>query len=390
MNWLSAGRRWRKTTLGTFIATNEALKGPQIIWGAPTYKQVRIAWDMAYEIWGGYAEFAITRNTITFPDAGRIIYLSLDDPDNARGYTADGVILDEVGYIKQIAFYEILRPMLVDTGGWLWGLGTPNGRNWFWKEHVAAKDREDSMSWQTPTLGVEIKDGRLVRKPHPLENPYIAFAEIQEIFRTSSQRTFEQEILAEFLEGEGAVFRNIAACLNAPKDATPGKHKGHNIVSGWDWGKHNDYTVGSIGCAECKQELVLYRSNKLDYSFQRGRLGAFQDRWNMTTILAESNAMGEPIIEELQLAGLPVTGFQTTASSKPPLIENLALALEREEFQFLDVPVATAELEAFERKVNPTTQRSSYSAPEGLHDDTVIARALMLRAATSGLFSMVL
>jgi hypothetical protein len=98
-------------------------------------------------------------------------------------------------------------------------------------------------------------------------------------------------------------------------------------------------------------------------------------------ITAESNAMGEPIIEELQRVGMPVSGFQTTAQSKPPLIENLALALEREEWQFLNDPVWTGELEAYERKVSPVTGRSQYSAPEGLHDDTVIARALMVHNA---------
>ena len=76
-------------------------------------------------------------------------------------------------------------------------------------------------------------------------------------------------------------------------------------------------------------------------------------------------------------------GFTTTATTKPPLIENLALALERVEWQFIPDPVATGELEAYERKVSPVTGRSQYSAPSGMHDDTVIARALMLRAAGS-------
>ena len=75
---------------------------------------------------------------------------------------------------------------------------------------------------------------------------------------------------------------------------------------------------------------------------------------------------------------MPVIGFQTTATSKPPLIENLSLTLEREEWQFISDPVWTAELEAYERKVSLSTGRSQYSAPEGLHDDTVIARALMV------------
>jgi len=90
--------------------------------------------------------------------------------------------------------------------------------------------------------------------------------------------------------------------------------------------------------------------------------------------------MGTPIIEELQRDGLPVTPFMTTATSKPPLIESLALALEREDVRWLDDPIATMELEAYERTVSAATGRSSYSAPAGLHDDTVIARALANRA----------
>ncbi len=78
---------------------------------------------------------------------------------------------------------------------------------------------------------------------------------------------------------------------------------------------------------------------------------------------------------------MKVDGFVFTASSKPPLIENMALALERAEWQFQNDPTWTAEIEAYERTVSPTTGRSSYSAPEGVHDDTIMARSLMLWAA---------
>ena len=75
-----------------------------------------------------------------------------------------------------------------------------------------------------------------------------------------------------------------------------------------------------------------------------------------------------------------VRGFVFTGQSKPPLIESLALALEREECQWQSDPVWTGELEAYERRVSPSTGRSQYSAPEGMHDDTVIARALAWEA----------
>jgi hypothetical protein len=128
----------------------------------------------------------------------------------------------------------------------------------------------------------------------------------------------------------------------------------------------------------CRKEVAKDRFNQIDYSFQRERIKVLAIHWKVSSILAESNSMGEPNAEALQRDGLPVTMFATTATSKPPLIENLALALERTEWQFIDDPIWTAELEAYERKVNMATGRSSYSAPEGVHDDTVIARALML------------
>ncbi len=49
------------------------------------------------------------------------------------GETADGVIIDECADVVEPAWYEVLRPMLVDTGGWLWAIGTPKGRNWSWR-----------------------------------------------------------------------------------------------------------------------------------------------------------------------------------------------------------------------------------------------------------------
>ena len=45
--------------------------------------------------------------------------------------------------------------------------------------------------------------------------------------------------------------------------------------------------------------------------------------------------------------------------------------------------MATLELEAYEGKVRGPKGRSAYSEPEGLHDDTVMARALANQALNS-------
>ena len=364
------------------VAVEAAVKGAAVLWGAPTFDQVRIGWNETRHAAGDVAQFHQSTMTATFPTGGTITFRSLDDPDNARGHTADGVIIDEAGDVVERAWYEVMRPMLIDTNGWAWLIGTPKGRNWFWREYGAAHTRADAMHWQIPTVGCSIDNGMLIRKPHPLENPDVPWSEIEQIYATTPEDTFRQEIMAEFLENAGAVFRNIRANLYAGGDV-PGQHAGHRIVMGVDWGKQNDLTALSVVCADCKIELALDRFNQIDYSFQRARLKALADKWHVNYISAESNSMGTPIIEQLVADGLPVYGFETTATSKPPLIESLALAFEREEVKWLADDVATLELEAYERKVSATTGRSAYSAPEGLHDDTVMARALANQALNS-------
>jgi len=151
-----------------------------------------------------------------------------------------------------------------------------------------------------------------------------------------------------------------------------------------DWAKQQDYTAISIGCATCKREIWHDRFNRIDYELQKRRIVEMVKRYNISSIIVELNSIGQPMMEQLQREGLPVIGFNTTAQSKPPLIENLALSFEREEWRWMDDAIWTGELQAYEQSVNKHTNRSTYSAPDGMNDDTVIARALMLRLSTNG------
>jgi hypothetical protein len=97
--------------------------------------------------------------------------------------------------------------------------------------------------------------------------------------------------------------------------------------------------------------------------------------------------MGLPNIQQLREDGVPVIAFDTTMASKAQIIQRMRLAFEQRSFKWLDVPWATHELEAYEMKVTPLGH-VTYGAPEGLHDDGVIARGLMLTRAQTGSFSL--
>jgi len=93
--------------------------------------------------------------------------------------------------------------------------------------------------------------------------------------------------------------------------------------------------------------------------------------------------MGEPIIEQLRQDGLPVRGFTTTNATKGAIIEALALAFERGDIRIVSDPVLVGELQAFELSRLPSGA-IRYSAPEGMHDDTVMAAAIGYHAAYAG------
>ncbi len=387
-NVLSAGRRWRKTTLVMPIAVDVMLGGGTVVWGAPTYDQVATAHEEMRRGCRGVARFRTSPSMdAEIPGAGRCLFRSLDNPDNARSKTADLVVVDEAGDVLETAWTEVLFPMLMDTHGGAWLMGTPKGRNWFWREHTTASDKARTatewVAWQIPTLGCRVEDGRLVRAPHPYENPHIPFAEVEALFKRMPERAFRQEILAEFLEDGGSVFRGVrpAATARTLTHAEPGRP----YVMGVDWGKTEDFTVITVVDDETGEVVRVDRFNQIDYTIQRGRVVAAFEAFRPSTVVVERNSIGEPLIEELIRSGLPVQPFTTSNASKSLVIDALALAFERGDIRIPNDPALVAELEAFEMERLPGGS-FRFAAPQGMHDDCVMSLAFAWhgsRGATS-------
>lgn len=369
-----AGRRVGKTTGVAIKAVEQMLKGRRILEAAPVSDQTNAFWDackkaLVEPIAAGIVRKNETERILEMAGGGRIKCKTAFNADTLRGDYADLLILDEYSLMDPDTWNEVGAPMLLDNDGDAVFIFTPKRKNHAYQMFVRAQ-ADDTGRWQAYQFT-------------SFDNPHLSKDALDEITFDMTDEAYRQEILAEFLEGEGIVFRNINACMLAPL-GDPMQHREHRIVAGIDWGKQQDYSCVSVGCVTCKQEVARDRFNQIDYVVQRDRLRAICERWKPRAILAEENAMGAPIREVLQREGLPVIPFTTTSTTKPPLIENLALAFERVEWQFQADPIWTAELEAYERKVSTVTGRSSYSAPEGIHDDTVMARALMVWQGMQG------
>ncbi|NCX14456.1 MAG: hypothetical protein EBW77_03745 [Burkholderiaceae bacterium] len=157
------------------------------------------------------------------------------------------------------------------------------------------------------------------------------------------------------------------------------------IVAGVDWGRTHDFTAASLFCCHCGYEVALDRFNQVGWEFQRGRLLALFEKWQVREVCVETNSIGGPNLEALRKRmpdGMYAVGFETTSKSKGPMIQALALAIEQQKIRLQPNQIARHELISYEAEVLASGY-TRYGAPEGGWDDTVIARGLAWHKAKS-------
>lgn len=332
-------------------------KGGFVGWASPIYKQTL---DDFRALDNALSQF-ITRRSISemrleLENGGVIEFWSLDKPDSIRGKRYHRFIVNEAGFVPNLTEIRnfIITPTLIDFQGDEYYAGTPKGMNGFFSLYNNQAD--DWARWQMSSYS----------------NPFIPKSELDSLKTLMPERAFQQEIMAQFMEDGGGVFRMVR---NASTLQPAEPIQGGQYVIGVDWGRSNDSTVFSVLDATSKQQVAMDRMSNTDYATQRVRLAALSERYNKAHIIAEANSMGQPNIEALQNMGLYVTAFTTTNATKANIIQSLELAFERGGIQLLNDEYQITELMAYQSEKLPSGL-VRYGSPEGLHDDTVMALAL--------------
>jgi phage FluMu gp28-like protein len=264
--------------------------------------------------------------------------------------------MDEGGQIKEEAWTLALRPALMDKKGIAFFTGTPKGKNWYFQLWTRGQDTEqtDYESWAFPSVN----------------NPYIDPAEIEDFARDMPEQAYKQEILAEFVDDVGTVFRRVDSCIAGSYEPYQPRH---TYYMGVDLAKHMDFTVICVLNEEA--QLVYFdRFKELDWVFQSKRIFNIAQRYH-AQVLVDSTGVGEPIYDQLSRMGLRVNGYRFTNQSKKDLIENLSIQIENGHVRYPAEPVLLNELKMFGYTVSQTGI-IRYGAPEGYHDDCVISLAL--------------
>ena len=282
-----------------------------------------------------------------------------DEPDSLRGAGPYGIVLDEFAHMKFEA-WQVLEPIIRANGGWAWFIGTPRGRNHLYKFWM--RGQEGHPEWKSYILKAS-------------ESGVIPKDQLEESRLTSTAETFSQEYECAFLEGEGQVFRGVKEVMVATPQA-PIQH--HMYTMGVDLAKSQDWTVIRVYDNENNSLVYSNRFQQLEWPIQKGKIRAVAKHYNNALAVVDATGLGDPIADDLSAAGVSVEPVKITQVVKKELIEKLSIWIEQKKFKMIYQEYALFEYENFAYTRGPTGAYK-YSAPEGYHDDVVLADALAIR-----------
>lgn len=361
-NVVACGRRFGKSILGENRIIKPALEGFPCGWFAPNFKFLIEAWEDINRILRPVVERrSEQQKRLELITGGVIEFWSLEDPDAGRSRKYKHVIVDEAAKARHLryAWTHAIRATLADLRGTADLLSTPRGMDFFAECFAYGQDplKTEWASWQMPTS----------------TNPHIPPEEIEELRKSLPERVYQQEILALFLEDSGGVFRGVQACVETGRSINLPAQPGVQYTLGVDLARVEDFTVLTVVDHEGRQ-VYFDRFNQISWERQIAAIKDVTAKYNARGYI-DSTGVGDPIFERLRRDGVNIAPYHLSNQSKEALIDNLAVLIEQQRLKLMDQPTQTNELKAYAYEIT-ASRNVRMNAPEGMHDDTVIALAL--------------
>lgn len=307
-----AGRRFGKTTvkreiilhkaISNTIKLARAIKNRSLIFIAPTQKQARsIIWNSFRERLGDIGQYNEARLEIQVPteDGGTstIFVGGWENRENYRGMpNVIHIEFDEVDTMKDffIGWEEIFRPMLIDTGGSAGFGGTPKKENPNLRR--LEKEAQGKIDWEC-------------FHNTTYDNPEIPRYEIDKAREEMDPETFRQEILAEYIDNAGALFK-YEALVDVFTNTIDKDNNKYLIIDVADDG--SDKTKFSFwqGLEEYRRETFA-RLNT-EQIIEKTREFQAQDKIPMSNTLVDAIGVGSAVASSSLLDG--IIGYKSSYS----------------------------------------------------------------------------
>lgn len=330
-------------------------QGANYWWVAPVFSQAEIAFNRLRRFLSGHPDFKInqTKLTVELPNGAVMHFKSAQDPDTLYGEDVHAVVFDEFTRAKEAAWIA-LRSTLTATKGKCKFIGNPKGKkNWGAKLAARARSGEPGYQFFKITAYDAVNSGILDAE------------EIEQAKRDLPEIAFKELYLAEENEDQANPFgiSFIKKCLKSISHNEP-------VCFGIDVAKSHDWTV--VQGLDYNGDVCFFERWQSDWGQTRRRIIAIV---GSNPAYMDSTGVGDPILEDVQRECPWVEGYHYSQTSKQKLMEGLASAIQNNEISVLE-GVEQDEMESFEYIYSKSGVK--YSAPEGLHDDCVNAKALAL------------
>jgi hypothetical protein len=348
------GRRWGKNVLGIDEAMTAAIQGQRVGWFEPTYKYLLEAWrELEHRLRPGARSVSEQEKRIELLNGGLVEAWTCDNPDPARSRAYHLAIINEAGLIRGLRsiWQESIRPALTDYQGRALFLGTPKGRTHDYSViHAHADGTPDWEAFRGPTT----------------ENPFIDKAEVEGARRDMPPQAFAQEYEGIPADDGGNPFGldAIGGCTVPSLVTGAGP-----LCFGWDFARAQDWTVG-IGLSADYEVVRFHRWQLIPWGVQKAQVHELS---GATPCWGDSTGVGDAVVEDLQKMGVPMIGVTFSKPVKQKLMERLAVCIQQRKLRFPEGPIRS-ELDTFSYEY--TAHGVRYKAPDGMHDDCVMALAL--------------
>lgn len=358
----NAARQSGKSMMACNMAVYWALQEREscIMFVSPTDSQVKkqyrqilnsiigMPFVKSYKIQAGDSE-------IQFNNLSVILFRSAASTNSLRGYSLTHLIGDEAAFIDEATFQTILSPSLAVRGKKILLCSTPRGTNFFYKQYTEGQKEGLYKSFKTTYE----------------DNPYADKEFIEEQRKVLPSDIFQQEYEGCFIDA-GGLFKNVSTYATTTNILEP--VPGDTYFSGIDIGFKKDFTVHSI--FNQKGEMIhMDRFTNVENDRLIQRIIDTLNKFNVAKCLVESNNQGLPVIQQLISRGMwKVEAFNTTATSKPQLINEFIYAFNSGEIKLLKNPELIEEFKAFSYELSKGGHvkfRASYG-----FDDIVMSVAI--------------
>lgn len=233
---------------------------------APTYKQAKtVAWDVLkkYASAVPHTKFNEAELRCDFPNGSRITLFGADNPDSLRGIGLWGVVFDEYSQQPSNIYSEIILPALADHDGFAIWIGTPKGKNEFYRLFQFCGYEEERWKALSSDERAEVEKEWLRMKLTVEDTGLISEAYLRRAQMKMTVDEYNQEFHCSF-EGslKGAYYAEELERMRKEKRIRRVPHEPIlNVTTAWDLGMDDATAIGFFQHIGNEIRLIDYYEN---------------------------------------------------------------------------------------------------------------------------------